>query len=471
MEESKKKAIRTWISRQKEDLIFDLMKIVNVKSVSEQKLSEDEGAPFGKGCQKALTAVLERGSSMGLTAANYEGYAGSLSLQGDEVRHPEKVIGIWSHLDVVPAGEGWKYQPYESVYEDGLVIGRGSQDNKSAAVMGLYLLKGLKELEISLTHPAAVYFGCSEECGMQDLDYFLANYQAPGISLIADCGFPACYGEKGCMTLTIEAGKKSVFQNVEIEAGVAHNIIPGYARAKIFTETGTYEFEAEGIAGHSAFPEGSVNGIEKLLLQIFAEPQIPEEEKNTLRPFLGFLKTTDGMSAGINKKDDLLGDLTCCGTVLRFEEGIWRLDLDIRYPASVDPEWIIQKIGASAEAQGCMVKVKSHLPAFGLWKEHPVVKKLTDIYNREEQTQLEAYSMAGGTYAAKLPRAIPFGISFSDKSRIKRKFQEGHGDYHQPDEAVEADQILEALYLYMISLIELDELWTEYENKKEPLWK
>ncbi|HEY8593263.1 MAG TPA: succinyl-diaminopimelate desuccinylase [Sphingomicrobium sp.] len=41
-------------------------------------------------------------------------------------------FGFAGHLDVVPAGEGWNSDPYAAVVEDGLLIGRGANDMKSA---------------------------------------------------------------------------------------------------------------------------------------------------------------------------------------------------------------------------------------------------------------------------------------------------------------------------------------------------
>ena len=51
----------------------------------------------------------------------------------------EKSIGIWSHLDVVPVGGYWEHDPFEPVVEQGYMIARGCQDNKSSAVMALYV--------------------------------------------------------------------------------------------------------------------------------------------------------------------------------------------------------------------------------------------------------------------------------------------------------------------------------------------
>src|SRR3954453_4393681 len=41
-------------------------------------------------------------------------------------------FGFAVHLDVVPAGEGWAADPFEGSIEDGLLIGRGANDMKSA---------------------------------------------------------------------------------------------------------------------------------------------------------------------------------------------------------------------------------------------------------------------------------------------------------------------------------------------------
>ena len=41
-------------------------------------------------------------------------------------------FGFAGHLDVVPPGDGWRTNPFETVIEDGVLIGRGAVDMKSA---------------------------------------------------------------------------------------------------------------------------------------------------------------------------------------------------------------------------------------------------------------------------------------------------------------------------------------------------
>src|SRR5690242_17806708 len=41
-------------------------------------------------------------------------------------------FGFAGHLDVVPPGENWDVEPFEGRIEDGLLVGRGANDMKSA---------------------------------------------------------------------------------------------------------------------------------------------------------------------------------------------------------------------------------------------------------------------------------------------------------------------------------------------------
>ena len=96
------------------------------------------------------------------------------------------------------------------------MIARGCQDNKSSAVMALYLLLYMKEHKIKLTYSLDAYMGTSEEVGMFDIDHFVAHYPCPELSLVPDSGFPVCCGERGsfngeltaCRQPSIVAGLK-----------------------------------------------------------------------------------------------------------------------------------------------------------------------------------------------------------------------------------------------------------------------
>ena len=71
------------------------------------------------------------------------------------------------------------------------LIGRGTNDDKNAAVLGLYLMRMFRELGTPLKHGLRLIMGCSEETGMEDMEYYVQNCVCPVASLIPDSMFPA----------------------------------------------------------------------------------------------------------------------------------------------------------------------------------------------------------------------------------------------------------------------------------------
>ena len=54
-------------------------------------------------------------------------------------------FGFAGHLDVVPAGEGWSADPFAAEVSDGLLIGRGANDMKSAIAAFVAALSGVEQ--------------------------------------------------------------------------------------------------------------------------------------------------------------------------------------------------------------------------------------------------------------------------------------------------------------------------------------
>ena len=115
----------------KEDIIKDLAKLVEIKSVSAQGKEEP---------QRALDFVLKRAEEMGLIVKNVDNIAGHAQLGSEG-----KLCGVLTHLDVVPAGEGWSVPPFELTRKDGRIYGRGIADDKGSAIIALYCMKALKD--------------------------------------------------------------------------------------------------------------------------------------------------------------------------------------------------------------------------------------------------------------------------------------------------------------------------------------
>jgi len=60
-------------------------------------------------------------------------------------------FGFAGHLDVVPAGEGWSGDPYGAEVQDGLLVGRGANDMKSAIAAYVAALSRLEAREGTLS--------------------------------------------------------------------------------------------------------------------------------------------------------------------------------------------------------------------------------------------------------------------------------------------------------------------------------
>ncbi|MBR4018528.1 MAG: M20/M25/M40 family metallo-hydrolase, partial [Clostridia bacterium] len=128
-----------WIDSRREEIISALQKLITFKSVSCR--SDVPGEPFGPECKKALTHTLSLCEDMGFKPVDMDGYIGYA-----DYGKGEETLGILTHLDVVPEGEGWtKGAPYEGRVIDGWMVGRGTLDDKDPAIASVYALAAVKE--------------------------------------------------------------------------------------------------------------------------------------------------------------------------------------------------------------------------------------------------------------------------------------------------------------------------------------
>lgn len=215
--------VHQWMEAHKENMIHDIQRIVKIPSISKP---EEEIRPFGAACRQVIDEMLQIGREHGFYTENYEYYVGSI---GEKEKKWDDMIGFWNHLDVVPVGEGWDFDPFGAELKGDLLIGRGSQDNKGPAIGMLYVMECIRDLKLPVGHQLCLFVGSDEERKMADLEYYTKNHPTPALSMIADCGFPVCYGEKGIVegkTVSLGTMSESV---LEFYGGSAGNIIPDKA--------------------------------------------------------------------------------------------------------------------------------------------------------------------------------------------------------------------------------------------------
>lgn len=470
------KKVEAWLKEHKEELIQDIEAWVRIPSVSIAD-ENTKGAPFGKECAKVLELALKRGKEFGFNTNNHEGYAGSV-VYGDY----EKSIGLIGHLDVVPEGDNWIYSPYEPVRKGDFLIGRGVSDNKGASVAALYIARIFKDLNISIEHGIHIIYGCAEETGMADLVYYVQHKQAPLVSLVLDGNFPVCHGQKGGFNgrLFIPTGKHLL----SLKGGTAENNVPDYAEVllknislsevlssldKVSKNISDYvkvEEQSDGIlvyargrSGHAANPEGSLNAIWILAAALKESALFKDEDQKAVDFISSFLADYNGVGAGIGFEDEVSGKLTLNGGIIRsFENGL-ELFIDIRYPITSNEEDITKALKLKIEPYGVRIlDVRNRKPYF-IEKDDAKVKVLTDTYNSLREEHKKPYVMGGGTYSRVLPEGITFGPGFPDIKKQGVDFlPDGHGGVHGPDEALHIPSLLEAIKIYVLSIVRLDKL-------------
>lgn len=186
----------------KEKLLKDVQRLVAIDSTEQEAI---EGAPFGQGVKEALLEALTISEELGFETVNVDNYMGYA-----RYGQSEAYIGIIGHIDIVPVGTGWKHDPFSGYIENNKMYGRGVLDNKGPILACLYALYILKELGIEMSHEVRILFGCDEETGFKDLEYYLSKEKPPIMGFTPDCKYPVVYGERGRATFKISTEKENV---------------------------------------------------------------------------------------------------------------------------------------------------------------------------------------------------------------------------------------------------------------------
>ena len=220
---------RAEVDKRKDALMEDLFGLLRINSERDDSKVDDKH-PFGPGPVKALEHFLALAERDGYKTRNIDNYAGDFEFgQGDEV------LGIFAHLDVVPAGSGWDTDPYEPVIKDGKLYARGSSDDKGPTMACYYALKIIKELELPVSKRVRFIVGTDEESGWGDMDYYFAHngLKDPDFGFSPDAEFPIINGEKGNITayLHFEGQNDGEFSLVSFNGGLRENMVPESASA------------------------------------------------------------------------------------------------------------------------------------------------------------------------------------------------------------------------------------------------
>ena len=422
----------------------------------------EEGAPYGIHCRKSLDHVLEAAEAMGFKTCNVDGHVGWC-----EYGSGEEMVAVLGHLDVVPAGDGWTFDPWGGEIRGDRIFGRGTMDDKGPSIAALFALEALRDSGLPIRRRIRLIFGCNEETGAQDVKYYLDHGgEIPVMGFTPDAEYPIINGEKGiingyCSRSFIQSGDLKL---LSFQGGIASNVVPNYARAELvcnpdlaesiaaksfekvsftLTDTGIIA-EATGENAHGSTPWLGENAIGRLVLALKELPFEGEfvEILTFLADKLGM--DTIGKAAGIHLHDDISGDLSFNWGIMNADESHLELVINYRYPVTFSYEDCAPAFQSLFEENGFTVrqahKEKLYIPA-----DSNLVKTLLKVYKEHTGIDGAPVSIGGGTYAKCLPNILAFGPIFpGDEVRE-----------HKPDEFMEIPKLMKNAQIIASAMYEM----------------
>jgi len=445
------------LSAYREEMMETVQKWVRIPSV---KGESAPGAPFGEENRRALDTAMEDCRAFGLKTQVFDGYAGHADLgEGDT----QDALAILAHLDVVPVGDGWTYEPFGAVRENGKIYGRGTSDDKGPAVAAMYAMRAVKEAEAPLRRKVRLILGCDEECGSSDMAHYKKTGEMPRSGFSPDADYPVINIEKGGCHVRFAADLcADGVQVLSMQVGERPNVIPGFASALVEGDetlaeraraageklgfpvaatvgNGAVIIETTGVTGHAAFPAHGRNAIGQMLL-IFRELGVQGPLRD-LADAVGM--TWRGENMGIAMRDDISGELTGSLDIIRIEHGRLEALMDIRYPVLLNQDAMVDMIRMRLPDMEITVP-GSHPPHF-VSERTELVQELLEAYHDVTGGEKRTIAIGGGTYAQSLEEGVAFGALFPGEKEMA----------HQADEYITEESVFQNARIFARAIMRL----------------
>lgn len=440
--------IRRIIEKRSDEMLDKIGRLVKYNSVQG---SACPGKPFGEMPAAVLNEALCIAEELGFRVTNLDNYCGYAEIgSGDEI------IGIAGHLDIVPAGDDWHYDPFTLTHVGDYVYGRGTTDDKGPMIEALYAVLLLRETGVKLNKRIRLIFGCNEETGMLCMKHYRENAEKITLGFTPDGNFPCIHGEKAHMGLKVTSKKTNI---INMKGGFVSNAVCNRCTTAIpansvdltslhnaLNETGLTSFtvseteeeiviDAVGKAAHASTPLLGVNAAGCTMAAL--------EKAGFDDDFVKFYNSRigtscDGAGCGL-KFEDKYGKLTLCNGIVNTENGTITCSIDIRVPVTVDAEKLRSSIAPFLEDSRGRIEITGIGSPLFVPEDSPLVQSLYGAYRSitgDEVNKPEV--IGGGTYAKALPGIIAFGPEYPGE------------DYriHDADEYLKVSQMIESTEIY-----------------------
>ncbi|MET1013452.1 MAG: dipeptidase PepV [Paenisporosarcina sp.] len=448
----------------KHELISDLQQLIQIPSVLDESLATDI-YPFGPEPYRALEWLLKQGESEGMKIKDVDHIAGHI-----EMGEGEEILGILGHVDVVPAGKGWTYPPFEGTVVGNKLFGRGSIDDKGPTMAAWMAMKMVKDAGIQLDKRVRLIIGTDEESGFRCVKRYFQTEEMPTIGFAPDADFPIINAEKGISTLRFSFKTENKHEDIKsFTSGQRTNMVPDFAEAVIIHEdqnlevkykqfllnnevTGSvnfinneWHFTLEGKSAHAMEPNDGVNAA--VYLGNFLKDYVSSTGSKKFVDFLvhAFWKDSRGNALGLAYKDEMSGDTTLNAGVIAYDGTTATIDVSLRYSVSYQFEKKLTQCQATIKDTGIAVDVLSNSKPHYVDESEELIQSLKKVYERQTGEKATLLSIGGGTYARVLKKGVAFGMLFPGEKDVA----------HQLDEFVDIQNLVKSAAIYADAICEL----------------
>lgn len=402
-----------------EEMVANLGRLVAIDS---QLGTPEEGKPFGEGPAKALSVGLQIAEEMGFRTVNLDNYCGYAEMgEGDEI------VGIAGHLDIVPVGGDWSYNPFELTRKGDYVYGRGTTDDKGPVMEALYAMKLLRDSGVKLNKRVRLIMGCNEETGSRCMQHYNEVAEELSCGFTPDASFPCIHGEKGHMGMTVYSkNTKIIAMNggfvsnavcdnctavIPAEDGLKETLEAAFANTKlqeykVTEENGEIHIEAKGVPAHASTPTLGVNAA-GVTFECLEKAGFEDDFVTFYNTHLG--TSCDGAGIGL-KFADAYGDLTFCNGIVKTEDGVISCTIDIRVPVTLKEDELRSMCEGKLEDENGRIEILNVGESLFFPADSPLVAALYKAYvDVTGDTENKPMVIGGGTYAKSLKNIIAFG--------------------------------------------------------------